>query len=357
MKRVLITGSAGLIGSESVRFFAIRDYQIIGIDNDMRAYFFGREASTEWNRKTLEEEFKDKYVHYKVDIRNNEDIEKIFKRYKFDIIIHTAAQPSHDWAAKEPFTDFTVNANGTLVLLENFRKYCPDATFIFTSTNKVYGDRSNQLPLIELETRYELPQDHPYYQGIDETMSIDNCKHSLFGASKAAADILVQEYGKYFGLKTGIFRGGCLTGPAHSGAELHGFLAYLIKCVATGRKYIIFGYKGKQVRDNIHSFDFVNMFWHFHQNPRCSEVYNAEGARHANISILEAIQKVEKMLHKKANYEYNETNRIGDHIWYISSVSKFKSHYPSWDFTYDIDMTLEEICKKAIFRYFLRSDR
>ena len=345
----LITGSAGLIGSEAAVFFAGKGYRVFGIDNDMRCYFFGQEASTDWNRKRLEEKLKGGYIHYRADIRNNEEIEGIFRKDKFDLIIHTAAQPSHDWAAKEPFTDFTVNANGTLVLLENFRKYCPEAVFIYTSTNKVYGDRPNELPLVELEKRYELPKEHLYYRGIDESMSVDYCKHSLFGASKLAGDILVQEYGRYFGLKTGIFRGGCLTGPAHSGTQLHGFLAYLIKCVATGVKYTIFGYKGKQVRDNIHSFDLVNMFWHFAQNPRRGEVYNAGGSRQSNLSILEAIEKVEKILHKKAVYEYKPENRIGDHIWYISDVTKFKAHYPEWDFKYNIDMILEEICKAGHF--------
>ncbi|MBU0504069.1 MAG: NAD-dependent epimerase/dehydratase family protein [Candidatus Omnitrophota bacterium] len=349
MKKALITGSAGLIGSEAARFFSERGYKIIGIDNDMRQYFFGKEASTKWNVKKLKGELKDKYSHYSLDIRDNPKIEKIFRRESPDIIIHAAAQPSHDWAAKEPFTDFTINANGTLVLLENFRKYAPEATFIFISTNKVYGDRPNQLPLVELGKRYELPQEHIYYKGIDESMSIDDSKHSLFGASKVAADILAQEYGKYFGLKTGIFRGGCLTGPAHSGTELHGFLAYLVKCVATGKKYTIFGYKGKQVRDNIHSFDLVNMFWHFHQKPRQGEVYNAGGSRYSNISVLEAIEKIEKIIGQKCDYEYKEANRIGDHIWYISDVSKFKSHYPAWDFKYDINMIVEEICRSGHF--------
>lgn len=349
MKKALITGSAGLIGSEAVEFFAQRDFKIIGIDNDMRKYFFGPEASTKWNISRLKLKLKNRYIHYPIDIRDNRRIEKIFRKETPDIIIHTASQPSHDWAAREPFTDFTVNANGTLVLLEAFRKYCPEAVFIFTSTNKVYGDRPNQLPLIELEKRYELPKDHKYYNGIDESMSIDGSKHSLFGASKVAADILVQEYGRYFNLKTGVFRGGCLTGPAHSGAELHGFLAYLVKCIASGRKYTIFGYKGKQVRDNIHSFDLVNMFWHFYQNPRKGEVYNAGGARYSNISILEAIEKIEKILNKKTNYEYKENNRIGDHIWYISDVSKFKSDYPAWGFKYDIDMILEAICRSGHF--------
>lgn len=349
-KTALITGSAGLIGSESVKFFINRGYQVIGIDNNMRQYFFGPEASTEWQRKLLEEKYKDKYIHYNIDIRDNEAVEKIFREYQFDIIIHAAAQPSHDWAAKEPFTDFTVNANGTLVMLENCRKYSPQATFIFTSTNKVYGDAPNKLPFVELETRYEVAENHPYHKnGIDESMSIDNSLHSIFGASKVAADVMVQEYGKYFGLPTGVFRGGCLTGPAHSGTQLHGFLAYLAKCVATGRKYTIFGYKGKQVRDNIHSFDLVNMFWHFHQNPRPGEVYNAGGGRHSNVSMIEAIAKIEKILGKKADCEYVDQNRVGDHVWYISDVSKFKSHYPEWDYVYDIDRILEEICREGHF--------
>jgi len=344
-KIALITGSAGLIGSEAAKFFASKGYHIVGVDNDMRKYFFGAEASTDWNRKKLEAILGKQYEHYNIDIRNSEAVEEIFKKYKFDIIIHTAAQPSHDWAVKEPLTDFSVNATGTLILLENFRKYAPQATFIFTSTNKVYGDTPNTLPLVELETRWEMPESHPYYGGIDEHMSIDDTKHSIFGASKVAADVMVQEYGKYFSLYTGVFRGGCLTGPAHSGTELHGFLAYLIKCVATGKKYTIFGYKGKQVRDNIHSHDLVNMFWHYHQNPKMGEVYNAGGSRNSNVSMMEAIKKAEEILGVKANYEYVDQNRIGDHIWYISDVSKFKTHYPEWDFTYDLDRTMKEICE------------
>ncbi|PJE63805.1 NAD-dependent epimerase [Candidatus Roizmanbacteria bacterium CG10_big_fil_rev_8_21_14_0_10_45_7] len=349
MKKALITGSAGLIGSESTKFFIKKGYRVVGIDNNMRKYFFGDEASTEWNKNKLLRDYKKNYFHYDIDIRDNEKVRDIFKQHKFDIVIHTAAQPSHDWAAKEPLTDFTVNALGTLILLENYHLYAPEATFIFTSTNKVYGDRPNTLPIIELETRYELPKKHPYYKGIDESMSIDNSTHSIFGASKIAADVMVQEYGKYFGLHTGVFRGGCLTGPAHSSTQLHGFLAYLAKCIATGRPYTIFGYKGKQVRDNIHSFDLVNMFWHYHQKPRMGEVYNAGGGRHSNISMLEAIKKIERILHKKARYEYKESNRIGDHIWYISDVSKFKSHYLTWDFTYDIDMIIKEICAQGHF--------
>ena len=285
MPKALITGSAGLIGSESVKFFAEKGYEIVGIDNNMRQYFFGAEASTDWNRKHLEEKFAKQYTHYNIDIRENDKVEEVFKKHQFDIIIHTAAQPSHDWAAKEPFTDFGVNATGTLVMLENFRKLAPKATFIYTSTNKVYGDRPNELPLIEKELRWELPEDHKFYKGIDESMSVDQTTHSIFGVSKLAADVMVQEYGRYFNLHTAVFRGGCLTGPNHSGTQLHGFLAYLIKCIATGKKYTIFGYKGKQVRDNIHSYDLVNMFWHFHQNPRSGEVYNAGGARNSNISM------------------------------------------------------------------------
>jgi CDP-paratose 2-epimerase len=342
--RALVTGSAGLIGSEAVKFFAEKGFDVVGIDNNMRSYFFGDEASTDWNRQKLEELLKDKYTHYKADIRDNNAIGEIFKKHKFDVIIHTAAQPSHDWAAREPMTDFSVNATGTLVMLENMRQHCPEAVFIFTSTNKVYGDTPNRLPLVELEKRWELPEDHKFFKGIDETMSIDQTKHSIFGASKVAADVMVQEYGKYFGFKTAVFRGGCLTGPSHSGAELHGFLAYLIKCINSGKKYTIFGYKGKQVRDNIHSHDLVNTFWHFVQNPRSGEVYNIGGARNSNISMLEAIEKIEKLLGKKANYELSEDNRIGDHIWYVSDVSKFKEHYPDWDFEYDIDAILKEMC-------------
>lgn len=347
-KKILVTGSAGLIGSESVKFFAEKDFEVVGIDNNMRSYFFGKEASTSWNRKLLEEKYKN-YEHCNLDIRDNENLEKLFKKEKFDLIIHTAAQPSHDWAAKEPLTDFGVNALGTLYLLENFRRYSPESVFIFTSTNKVYGDTPNRLPLIEGEMRYELPKNHKYYKGIDESMSIDNSKHSIFGASKVAADVMVQEYGKYFGLKTTVFRGGCLTGPAHSGTKLHGFLAYLVKCIATGQKYTIFGYKGKQVRDNIHSFDLVNAFYNVYKNPRVGEVYNIGGSRHSNISILEAIKKIEKILKRKANFEYSNENRSGDHQWYISDVSKFKSHYPRWDFKYSGDMILEDICRFGHF--------
>lgn len=348
-KKVLITGSAGLIGSESAMFFADLGFNIYGIDNNMRKYFFGDEASTEWSRQRLSNNLKDKYTHYSLDIRDNEKVEEVFRKNKFDLIIHTAAQPSHDWAAKEPITDFGINALGTLLLLENFRKYSPEAVFIFTSTNKVYGDTPNNLPLIELESRFELPKDHKYFKGIDESMTIDQSTHSVFGASKVAADVMVQEYGRYFGLHTAIFRGGCLTGPAHSSTKLHGFLAYLIKCIATGQEYTIFGYKGKQVRDNIHSHDLVNAFYHAYLNPRKGEVYNMGGSRHSNTSMLEAIKKAEEILGKKAKVKYVDTNRIGDHIWYISDVSKFQKHYPKWKYTYDNDAIINEICSKGHF--------
>ena len=291
MSTVIITGSAGLIGSQSVHFFIDKGFKVIGIDNDMRAAFFGESASTDWNRQILQDKYGDRYHHYNIDIRDQTAVERLFKEYSSDItlIIHTAAQPSHDWAARDPHTDFTVNANGTLVLLEATRQYCPEAVFIFTSTNKVYGDTPNNLPLLELENRWEIEANHIYAAGIDESMSIDSSKHSLFGASKVAADVLVQEYGRYFDMKTASFRGGCLTGPCHSGAELHGFLAYLMKCTINSKLYTIYGYKGKQVRDNIHSYDLVNAFYHFYLNPRCGEVYNIGGSRHSNCSMLESI--------------------------------------------------------------------
>lgn len=345
MKIALVTGSAGLIGSESVAFMSKKFDLVIGIDNDLRQYFFGAEASTDWNRNRLEELFSN-YKHYSADIRSEEAIGEIFAEYGKDIklIIHTAAQPSHDWAAREPFMDFTVNANGTLVMLEMTRLHCPDAVFVFTSTNKVYGDNPNFLPLVEQETRWEIAEDHAYFEyGIDEQMSIDHTKHSLFGASKVAADVLVQEYGRYFGMKTGTFRGGCLTGPNHSGAQLHGFLAYLMKCAITKKHYTIFGYKGKQVRDNIHSWDLVNMFWHFYQDPKAGEVYNAGGGRFSNCSMQEGIALCEEITGNKMNYSYDEGNRSGDHIWYISDLRKFKKHYPSWDWKYDLKTTLAQM--------------
>jgi CDP-paratose 2-epimerase len=338
MNVALITGSAGLIGSESVEFFSPKFDVIVGIDNNMREYFFGADGSTIWNKKRIEETVTN-YKHYNPDIREYEALEKVFKEYSSGIklIIHTAAQPSHDWAAKEPLTDFHINATGTLNLLELTRKYCPDAVFIFTSTNKVYGDNPNYLPLLEKETRWEIDESHPYYRnGIDEKMSLDHTKHSVFGASKVAADIMAQEYGKYFQMNVGVFRGGCLTGPKHSGAQLHGFLAYLMKCAITKKPYTIFGYQGKQVRDNIHSWDLVNLFWHFYQHPRQGEAYNVGGSRFSNCSMIEGIKMCEEITGNKMNYTYSETNRIGDHIWYISDMSKFKNHYPLWTWKYSI---------------------
>ncbi len=347
-KKILVTGSGGLVGSESVHFFCQKDFQVYGIDNNMRAYFFGEEASTKSNVEKIEKIYKN-YHHYDLDIRDDEKIEDLFKENKFDLIIHTAAQPSHDWAAKEPKTDFSVNASATLNLLENYRKYSQDGVFIFTSTNKVYGDTPNKLPLRELKTRYEIDPRHPFKDGIDETMTIDNSTHSIFGVSKTAADLMVQEYGRYFNLYTGIFRGGCLTGSNHQGTQLHGFLAYLVKCVITGRKYTIFGYKGKQVRDNIHSHDLINAFYEFYKKPRSGEVYNMGGSRFANVSMLEAIKKIEDISGRRAITEYFDQNRIGDHIWYVSNVNKFKSHYPNWRYEYNIDATIEDICRNSAF--------
>lgn len=345
MKVAIITGSAGLIGSEAVEFFADKFDKVIGIDNNQREKLFGAGASVAWNINRLRKRIPS-YAHHSLDIRNYQDLEKVFSQYNQDIqlIVHTAAQPSHDWAAKEPLTDFTINANGTLNLLELTRQYCEKAVFIFTSTNKVYGDTPNRLPLVEQENRWEIDESHPYYtDGIDESMNIDNTLHSLFGASKVAADILVQEYGKYFGMNTGVFRGGCLTGPKHSGTQLHGFLAYLMKCAITGDHYTIFGYEGKQVRDNIHSWDLVNMFWHFYQNPRQGEVYNAGGSRFSNCSMKEGIQICEKITGNQMNYSYSETNRVGDHIWWISDVSKFKAHYPQWEYKYNLEDILNQM--------------
>jgi CDP-paratose 2-epimerase len=340
-----VTGALGLVGSETVRYFGKQGHRVVGIDNDMRQRFFGPDASTAWNRAVLEAEVPT-YRHFAIDVRDAAAIDEIFAEYGSDIglVVHAAAQPSHDWAAKDPIMDFTVNANATLNMLQATRARCPDAVFIFTSTNKVYGDRPNSLPLVEMETRWECEPSHRYAEhGIDESMSIDQTLHSLFGASKVAADILVQEFGRYFGMKTAVFRGGCLTGPSHSGTQLHGFLSYLMKCNITGRPYTIFGYKGKQVRDNIHSADLVSAFDHFYRNPRSGEVYNMGGARYSNCSICEALQIAEKISGKPSKYSYAEDNRTGDHIWWISDVSKFRSHYPHWKLTYDVTGILQEI--------------
>jgi CDP-paratose 2-epimerase len=344
MTVALVTGSAGLIGAEAVRFLSGKGFSVAGVDNDMRKYFFGDEASTDWSRRQLEHTVRG-YKHHATDIRDARAVDRVLSTYGSDIklIVHTAAQPSHDWAAREPMTDFSVNALGTLVMLEAARKHCPEAVFIFTSTNKVYGDAPNELPLVELEDRWEIDPSHRYRNGIDESMSIDQSKHSLFGASKVAADVLVQEYGRYFGMKTAVFRGGCLTGGGHSGTELHGFLSYLMRCCVEDRPYTVYGYKGKQVRDNIHSFDLVNMFWHFYQNPRPGQVYNAGGSRHSHCSMIEAIALCEEISGRKLSWTYTETNRIGDHIWYVSDVGKFQSHYPQWSYRYDLRAILEAI--------------
>lgn len=336
MSVVIVTGSGGLIGSEAALFYGKAGYKVVGIDNDMRQYFFGQDASTNWNRERVGKELGDKYEHYEADIRNTESINEIFSKYKSDIvtIVHTAAQPSHDWAAKEPFTDFTINANGTLVLLEATRQFCPEAVFAHCSTNKVYGDRPNTLPLVELETRWEINPNHAYQNGIPEEMSIDQSMHSLFGASKAAGDLLVQEYGRYFNIKSAVFRGGVLSGPQHSGAQLHGFPSYLMRCAMTGTPYTVIGYKGKQVRDVIHCIDVIRAIDAFVQKPRIAEVYNLGGGRESNTSVLEGIHMCEEITGKKMETSYTETNRMGDHIWYISDLTKFKSHYPEWKLSY-----------------------
>lgn len=345
MSVALITGSAGLIGSEAVDSCIARGHDVVGIDNDMRRRFFGDDASTAWQRHELERRHGRRYQHVDLDIRDADGVARVVGRYGRDLhlVIHTAAQPSHDWAAREPFTDFGVNAVGTLNLLEACRQHAPDTVFVFTSTNKVYGDTPNRLPLVELETRWEVEPSHRYANGIDESMSIDQSTHSLFGASKVAADVLVQEYGRYFGMKTGVFRGGCLTGPHHSGTMLHGFLAYLMKCTVTGTPYRVFGYKGKQVRDNIHSADLVGALLAFAEAPRPGEVYNIGGSRHSHCSMLEAIALCGEIAGRPLNWTYEETNRIGDHVWYVSDIGKFKAHYPGWTLRYDLRALLQDI--------------
>ena len=353
MQVAVITGSAGLIGSEAARFFARQGLTIIGLDNDMRRQFFGEDASTAWNRNRLQQELGDQYRHFEVDIRDAQAVNRLFAAHAgaIALIIHTAAQPSHDWAARDPQTDFSVNANGTLNLLEATRTYASDAPFIFTSTNKVYGDTPNRLPLIEQEQRWEIDPTHTYAGGIREDMSIDQTLHSLFGASKVAADVLVQEYGRYFDMKTACFRGGCLTGPNHSGTQLHGFLAYLMKCTVTGTPYTVFGYKGKQVRDNIHSADLIRAFHEFYKAPRSGEVYNIGGGRFSNCSMLEGIDLCEQIAGRKLNWTYSEQNRVGDHIWWIGDNGKFASHYPDWTLAYDVPRILREIYEFNVERW------
>lgn len=346
--KVLITGSGGLIGSEAAAYFAANGAQVIGIDNDMRSYFFGADASTRRNIGRLTEKLGARYIHYDVDVRNLPALRQIFKDHSrgCGAIIHTAAQPSHDWAAREPQTDFAINANGTLNLLELAREHCPETPFLLTSTNKVYGDTPNGLPLVELERRFELEETHSYYDGIPETMPIDQSMHSIFGVSKLAADILTQEYGRYFGMPTACFRGGCLTGPNHSGTQLHGFLSYLMKCAVTHRPYSVLGYKGKQVRDNIHSYDLVRMFDEFIRSPRRGEVYNAGGSRLSHCSVLEAIDLCGEITGQAVEWRYVEKHRAGDHKWWISDIRKFRGHYPKWNITLRAKDILEEIYKK-----------
>jgi CDP-paratose 2-epimerase len=346
-KYALVTGSGGLIGSEAVKHLCVDGYKVIGIDNNMRAYFFGKEAGTDWNTKRLLKLFPEQFKPLDVDIRNYEKLSDIFIDVKFELVIHTAAQPSHDWAANDPKTDFSVNAVGTLNLLELVKINCPDASFIFTSTNKVYGDIPNTLPLNELKTRYDLPLSHIFWNGIDENMSIDHSTHSLFGVSKTAADLLTQEYSRYFGLKTAVFRGGCLTGPMHSASALHGFLAYLVKCIVNETPYTVYGYKGKQVRDNIHSQDLIQMFMEFHRNPKDQAVYNAGGGRDNSISILEAVDLISTISKKTPIINIVEENRHGDHQWYITNNSKFIKDYPEWKITYKLEKLIEEMVYAA----------
>lgn len=352
MSLCLVTGSAGLIGSEAVRHFAAQGFDVIGLDNNLRQTFFGPDASTLWNRDQLQADVPG-YQHHSLDIRDRDGVDALFRQHgkAISLIVHCAAQPSHDWAARDPIMDFTVNANGTLHLLQAMRDHAPEAVFIFCSTNKVYGDTPNFLPLKELETRWEIDPIHAYAGGIPETMSIDHSKHSLFGASKVAADILVQEYGKYFGLRTAAFRGGCLTGPRHSGTQLHGFLSYLMRCVATGKQYTIYGYKGKQVRDNIHAADLIAAFDAFAKAPRCGEVYNIGGGRFSNCSMAEAITECERIAGRKGDIVYAEANRIGDHIWYVSDLAKFQGHYPEWKLRYDCPAILREIYEQNLERW------
>ncbi len=345
MSVVIVSGSSGLIGSEAASHFAGRGHHVAGIDNDMRRQFFGASASTAQVRQAVEASLKGAYTHADIDIRDADSLDRLFAGYgrEISLVVHTAAQPSHDWAVKDPQTDFAVNATGTLNMLEATRRHAPDAVFIFTSTNKVYGDRPNSLPLVELETRWEIAPGHDYEKGIPESFSIDGSLHSLFGASKLSADVLVQEYGRYFGMKTACFRGGCLTGPNHSGAMLHGFLSYLMKCAIDGTPYTVFGYKAKQVRDNLHSADLIAAFEQFYSNPKSGAVYNIGGGRYSNCSMLEAIATCEKLTGRAMNWQYKDENRIGDHIWWISDLSAFQADYPTWKPAYDVDAILREI--------------
>tara|TARA_B100001939_G_scaffold95985_1_gene82496 strand:+ start:268 stop:1317 length:1050 start_codon:yes stop_codon:yes gene_type:complete len=347
MNFALITGSCGLVGSESSLFFAKKNFKILGIDNNSRKFFFGKDGDVTWVKNYIKKNIKN-YNHFNIDIRNYSALKKVFSRYKKNIkvIIHAAAQPSHDWARNNAFVDFDINAKGTLNLLELTKKFCPNAPFIYMSTNKVYGDNPNFLPLIEKKTRWEIKNNHRFKKGIDETMSIDGCTHSFFGTSKSYADLIVQEYGKNIGLRTACFRAGCITGPNHSGAKLHGFLSYLVKISLKKRKYTLIGYKGKQVRDNIHSHDLVSCFWEFYKKPRYGEVYNIGGGRYSNCSILEALNMIEELSNIKIKRKFLKNNRVGDHIWYISNLKKFKKHYPKWRQIYSTKKIINELIHK-----------
>ena len=342
MPTAIVTGSGGLIGSESVAYFVEAGYEVIGLENDMRARFFGDEASTQVVTQRLAAQYPE-FRSLEIDIRDRDAVSRAFVGAGVDLVIHAAAQPSHDWAASIPQTDFGVNANGTLNLLEATLRHAPEATFIFTSTNKVYGDRPNRLPLIENESRLTLPADHRYAHGIDTSLSIDQSLHSLFGVSKLSADLLVQEYGRYFDLKTVCFRCGCLTGPNHAGTRLHGFLSYLMRCTLTDTTYTVFGYGGKQVRDNIHSADLVSAFAEFHRAPRIAAVYNMGGGRYCNSSMLEAIALCEDIAGSQLRWTLDERSRLGDHRWWISDLRAFQHDYPYWTIKYDLRATLEEI--------------
>jgi CDP-paratose 2-epimerase len=343
MPTAIVTGSGGLIGSESAARLMTDGYDVIGIENDTRSRLFGPEASTNHVTERLRKQFPG-FRSLDLDIRDADGIGRVFREAgEIDLIVHTAAQPSHDWAAGDPQADFGINANGTLNLLQATRENCPEATFVFTSTNKVYGDTPNRLPLLDAGKRLELPEDHPYFAGIDTTMSIDSTLHSLFGVSKAAADLLVQEYGRYFEMPTVCFRAGCLTGPNHAGAQLHGFLAYLMKCTAAGEPYTLFGYEGKQVRDNLHAADLVDAFLLFHANPRAAAVYNIGGGRENACSVLEAIELCEGIAGRELRWELSDESRIGDHRWWISDLDEFGSDYGGWRPERDLDTTLREI--------------
>jgi len=344
MSVALITGAAGLVGSEAVKFFCNKGFDVVGIDNNLRKFFFGNDGSTSWVKKKLEHNYKN-FLNYDVDVRNFSNLEKIFKKYKkkISVIIHCAAQPSHDYGKNYPIIDFNINATGTLNLLELTKKFCPDSCFIFMSTNKVYGDNPNNLKIYETKNRFELKKNSKYYNGINESFSIDNCIHSFFGVSKTYADLMVQEYGRNVGLKTVSFRGGCITGPNHSGAKLHGFLSYLIKSCISEKKYTLIGYNGKQVRDNLHSNDLINCFWEYYKKPNRGEIYNIGGGRYSNCSILEALNLVEQIKKIEIKKKIIRTPRVGDHIWYISDTAKFQKHYPKWKQKYNTKKIIEEL--------------